>query len=115
MVAYRPAFKVEATVVRQGSTRRRTRDEHENNDRLGHRRRADGARLVPAAFAQGKTRDEVRQELIRAQHEGVVPAGKNDYPPSAALVARNKELHAISVHGGKTDLALDQHDQTVAR
>ncbi|ABM48269.1 DUF4148 domain-containing protein [Burkholderia mallei] len=71
--------------------------------------------LSPAAFAQGKTRDEVRQELIRAQHEGVVPAGKNDYPPSAALVARNKELHAISVHGGKTDLALDQHDQTVAR
>lgn len=67
--------------------------------------------LSPAAFAQGKTRDEVRQELIRAQHEGVVPAGKNDYPPSAALVARNKELHAISVHGGKTDLALDQHDQ----
>lgn len=56
--------------------------------------------LSPAAFAQGKTRDEVRQELIRAQHEGVVPAGKNDYPPSAALVARNKELHAISVHGG---------------
>lgn len=71
--------------------------------------------LSPAAFAQGKTRDEVRQKLIRAQHEGVVPAGKNDYPPSAALVARNKELHAISVHGGKTDLALDQHDQTVAR
>lgn len=71
--------------------------------------------LSPAAFAQGKTRDEVRQELIRAQHEGVVPAGKNDYPPSAAFVARNKELHAISVHGGKTDLALDQHDQTVAR
>lgn len=71
--------------------------------------------LSPAAFAQGKTRDEVQQELIRAQHEGVVPAGKNDYPPSAALVARNKELHAISVHGGKTDLALDQHDQTVAR
>lgn len=71
--------------------------------------------LSPAAFAQGKTRDEVRQELIRAQHEGVVPAGKNDYPPSAALVARNKELHAISVHGGKTDLALDQHDQIVAR
>ncbi len=71
--------------------------------------------LSPAAFAQGKTRDEVRQELIRAQHEGVVPAGKNDYPPSAALVARNKELHAISVHGGKTDLARDQHDQTVAR
>lgn len=71
--------------------------------------------LSPAAFSQGKTRDEVRQELIRAQHEGVVPAGKNDYPPSAALVARNKELHAISVHGGKTDLALDQHDQTVAR
>ncbi|VBU23309.1 Uncharacterised protein [Burkholderia pseudomallei] len=71
--------------------------------------------LSPAAFAQGKTRDEVRQELIRAQHEGVVPASKNDYPPSAALVARNKELHAISVHGGKTDLALDQHDQTLAR
>ncbi|ABC34118.1 DUF4148 domain-containing protein [Burkholderia thailandensis] len=71
--------------------------------------------VSPAAFAQGKTRGEVKQELIQAQHEGVVPAGKNDYPPSAALVKRNKEVHAIAVHGGKTSVALDQHDQAVAR
>ncbi|AJY39466.1 MULTISPECIES: DUF4148 domain-containing protein [Burkholderia] len=71
--------------------------------------------VSPAAFAQGKTRDEVRQELIRAQHEGIVPAGKNDYPPSEALVQRNQELHAISVHDGKSSLALDQHDRAVAR
>ncbi|AOJ83677.1 hypothetical protein WS86_23850 [Burkholderia savannae] len=71
--------------------------------------------VAPAAFAQGKTRAEVRQDLIRAQHEGIVPAGKNDYPPSPALVERNKQLHAISVHGGKTNVALDQHDRTVAR
>ncbi|AIO69668.1 DUF4148 domain-containing protein [Burkholderia oklahomensis] len=68
-----------------------------------------------AAFAQGKTRAEVAQELVRAQHEGIVPAGKNDYPPSAALIARNKTLHAISVHGGNADRSLDQHDQAVAR
>ncbi|AOJ07127.1 DUF4148 domain-containing protein [Burkholderia mayonis] len=71
--------------------------------------------FAQVAFAQGKTRAKVAQELVRAQHEGIVPAGKNDYPPSAALIARNKTLHAISVHGGKADRSLDQHDQAVAR
>ncbi|KVD82012.1 hypothetical protein WS62_23975 [Burkholderia sp. ABCPW 14] len=71
--------------------------------------------FAQVAFAQGKTRAEVAQELVRAQHDGIVPAGKNDYPPSAALIARNKTLHAISVHGGKADRSIDPHDPVVAR
>ncbi|WDD91647.1 DUF4148 domain-containing protein [Burkholderia sp. FERM BP-3421] len=48
----------------------------------------------------GKSREEVRAELIRAQHEGQVPARKTEYPPSADTVARNRELHAVARHDG---------------
>jgi hypothetical protein len=73
------------------------------------------ALLSTAAFAQGtqasdKTRAEVHQELLKAQHDGTIPAGKLDYPPSAETVARNKELHDISKHGGEEAHALDNHD-----
>jgi hypothetical protein len=63
--------------------------------------------ITSAAFADGmpegkygKSREEVRAELIRAQHEGQVPAKKTEYPPSAETVARNRELHAIARHAG---------------
>ncbi|KVE28380.1 hypothetical protein WS67_06350 [Burkholderia singularis] len=67
-----------------------------------------------AAWAQGKTRAEVKQELVQAQHEGIVPAGKNDYPPSKALIKRNQATHAVSVHGGKPSATLDEHDKQAA-
>lgn len=55
-----------------------------------------------SAFAQtnpsGLTRAEVRAQLVQAQAEGLVPAPKNDYPPSAATIARNHELYALG-HG----------------
>jgi hypothetical protein len=41
----------------------------------------------------------VRAELVQAQREGVVPAPKHDYPPSAEEIQRNAELYAIQ-HGG---------------
>ncbi|MDC6133734.1 DUF4148 domain-containing protein [Burkholderia gladioli] len=48
------------------------------------------------AFAKvdnnGLTRDEVRMQLIDAQRAGWVPSSDADYPPSAATVARNREL-----------------------
>lgn len=40
---------------------------------------------------QGKTREQVVQELIQARRDGLVPAGHADYPPSQATVARNRE------------------------
>ncbi|MDR5782745.1 DUF4148 domain-containing protein [Caballeronia sp. LZ065] len=62
------------------------------------------------ASAQGKSRDQVRQELVQAQHDGDVPSGKTQYPPSEQLVARNKEVHASAVHAGEKSPSVDQHD-----
>ncbi|WP_176098561.1 DUF4148 domain-containing protein [Burkholderia cepacia] len=72
-----------------------------------------------AAFAQtqtqGKTRTQVVNELKQAQHDGVVPTSKTQYPPSSELIARNKELHGISVHGGEKKPQIDNHDELTAR
>jgi hypothetical protein len=78
------------------------------------------ASLSAAAYAQGmqasgKTKAEVRQELVQAQHNGTVPATKHDYPPSAHTIARNKQVHAIAKHKGETSPALDHHDGVAAR
>ncbi|CAE6875187.1 DUF4148 domain-containing protein [Paraburkholderia domus] len=55
------------------------------------------------AFAQsnpsGLTRADVMAQLQQAQAEGFVPAPKDDYPPSEATIARNREIYAIQ-HGG---------------
>ncbi|SMF99594.1 DUF4148 domain-containing protein [Burkholderia singularis] len=45
--------------------------------------------------SSGKTREQVRQELIQAYHDGLLPTSKLDYPPSEATIARNKELHRL--------------------
>jgi hypothetical protein len=39
---------------------------------------------------QGKTREQVVQELIQARREGLVPTGHTDYPPSQATIERNR-------------------------
>ncbi|WP_080406267.1 DUF4148 domain-containing protein [Burkholderia ubonensis] len=43
----------------------------------------------------GKTREQVRQELIRAYHDGLLPTSNHDYPPGPETIARNKELHSL--------------------
>ncbi|WP_341318872.1 DUF4148 domain-containing protein [Paraburkholderia sp. IMGN_8] len=68
-----------------------------------------------AAQAQGKSREQVREELIRAQHDGVTPVSKTQYPPNADTIARNKELHAILRHAGETAPTADHHDSLAAR
>ncbi|AJZ56094.1 DUF4148 domain-containing protein [Paraburkholderia fungorum] len=70
--------------------------------------------FAQTAPSQGKTRAEVVQALVQAQHEGTVPANKHNYPPSADLVARNKELHTLSVHAGESGHELDAHDSRLA-
>ena len=54
------------------------------------------------AFAQsnpsGLTRAEVMTQLQHAQAEGLVPTPNNDYPPTAAEIARNREIYAIQHH-----------------
>ncbi|WP_175819009.1 DUF4148 domain-containing protein [Burkholderia sp. BCC0419] len=72
-----------------------------------------------AAFAesqpQGKSRSQVVNELKQAQHDGVVPTSKTQYPPTGEIVARNKELHGISVHGGEQKPQTDNHDNLNAK
>ncbi|RQR42237.1 MULTISPECIES: DUF4148 domain-containing protein [unclassified Burkholderia] len=72
-----------------------------------------------AAFAQtqtqGKTRTEVVNELKQAQHDGVVPTSKTQYPPTGEIVARNKELHGITVHAGEKAPRADNHDSLATR
>lgn len=74
-----------------------------------------------AAFAQtqtqmlGKTRVEVINELKQAQHDGVVPTSKTQYPPTSEIVARNRELHGISVHAGEKAPQADHHDSLATR
>jgi hypothetical protein len=51
------------------------------------------AQEAPAASrntSTGKSRAQVREELVEAQRMGLVPSGKTDYPPSADTIARNQ-------------------------
>ena len=38
----------------------------------------------------GKTRAEVRAELVQAEAQGLLPITKNEYPPSAQEIAHNR-------------------------
>ncbi len=68
-----------------------------------------------SAQAQAKTREQVRQELVQAQHNGLIPSSKTHYPPSEATIARNKETHAAMKHAGEPTPAVDHHDSVAAR
>ncbi|RAQ11736.1 DUF4148 domain-containing protein [Burkholderia cepacia] len=50
------------------------------------------------AFAQPTqappTRAEIYQQLIDAEAGGLLPTDRNDYPPSQAQIARNRQLYA---------------------
>ncbi|POM16106.1 Uncharacterised protein [Burkholderia cepacia] len=72
------------------------------------------AALSQAAAAQQKTRQEVRQELVRARHDGVIPSPNHDYPASPATVARNQEIHRATVHRGEMAPRVDAHDNRLA-
>lgn len=77
------------------------------------------AALSIAAFsqtvaAQAKTRQEVRHELVRARHDGVIPSPNHDYPASPATVARNREIHRSTVHRGEKAPMVDAHDNRFA-
>ena len=67
-----------------------------------------------AAQAQGKSREQVTQELVKAQHDGVTPTSKTQYPPDANTIARNQQTHAVTRHKGEKAPAMDQHDSLTA-
>jgi hypothetical protein len=57
------------------------------------------------------TRAEVKQQLVQAEAQGLLPANGVDYPPNAAAIARNKaafqareQAHAAATgYGGAAD------------
>lgn len=78
-----------------------------------------GANAFAQSSPRGLTRAEVQSQLVEAEAEGLVPAPKTDYPPSAQAVARNREIYAIQ-HGAdgasltKTANALDVHSESAS-
>jgi hypothetical protein len=50
----------------------------------------DTLQTAASNTVSGKTRAQVRAELIEAEREGLIPANNTHYPPDAATVARNK-------------------------
>lgn len=59
----------------------------------------------------GKTRAEVRAELIQAEAQGLLPTRKDDYPPSAATISQNRALYAEQ-HPGTDGVATTPPAQT---
>ncbi|CAB3787978.1 hypothetical protein LMG28614_02627 [Paraburkholderia ultramafica] len=57
-----------------------------------------GANAFAQTTSSGLTRADVMAQLQQAQAEGLVPTRNDDYPPSAATIARNREIYAIQ-HG----------------
>jgi hypothetical protein len=57
-----------------------------------------GANAFAQTSTSGLTRADVMVQLQQAQAEGLVPTRADDYPPTAADVARNREIYAIT-HG----------------
>jgi hypothetical protein len=43
----------------------------------------------------GKSREQVRQELIEAQRQGLIPNTEADYPPSQRSIDANKARYAV--------------------
>lgn len=77
---------------------------------------AFGATSVAAqAQSQGNTRDEVRQELLQARHDGLTQSSPTRYPPNAQQIAQNKTRHEAGTHRGEPSAAVDQHDLMTSR
>jgi hypothetical protein len=72
------------------------------------------ALAAEAGLAQGKTREQVQQELAQARHDGMLPISKTNYPPTDEQMTRNKQLHAIAKHPGEASPGIDQHDGRTA-
>ncbi|WP_277185728.1 DUF4148 domain-containing protein [Caballeronia sp. BR00000012568055] len=60
--------------------------------------------------SNGLTRAEVKQQLVQAEAQGLLPANGTDYPPSARTIARNKaafaeqhESKGATAYGGVAD------------
>lgn len=64
---------------------------------------ADANAVAGGNAATGKTRAQVRAELLQAQEAGLVPIHTNDYPPSAETIARNRTRFQQVEHAWKSE------------
>ncbi|MDR5855764.1 DUF4148 domain-containing protein [Caballeronia sp. LZ062] len=71
--------------------------------------------MSAAISAESKTREQVRQELLMAQHDGVTAVNKPQYPPTDEMLTRNRELHTLTRHAGEESPAFEQHDAVAGR
>ena len=64
---------------------------------------ADANAVAGGNAAIGKTRAQVRAELLHAQEAGLVPVPKNDYPISAEAIARNRAAFQQGEYAWRAD------------
>ncbi|HEY1999758.1 DUF4148 domain-containing protein [Paraburkholderia sp.] len=68
-----------------------------------------------ASFAQsadttantGKTRAEVRADLVQAEAQGVIPGHKTDYPPSPQQIAQNRATYQARHLDNRVNMAFN--------
>lgn len=65
------------------------------NPRYPERSSQTLAQASAPSLQQGKTRDQVRAELLEARRQGLIPTTEADYPPSQRTIDANKARHAI--------------------
>jgi hypothetical protein len=69
---------------------------------------ATGAVAPPAASVNtGKTRAEVRAELIQAEQQGTIPVSKNNYPPTPDEIAQNRAEYQVRHVDNRVNMAVN--------
>ncbi|TDY21825.1 uncharacterized protein DUF4148 [Paraburkholderia sp. BL6665CI2N2] len=63
---------------------------------------AFGANAFAQTSTSGLTRADVTAQLKQAQAEGLVPSHDEEYPPTDAEIARNREFYAIEHRADNT-------------
>jgi hypothetical protein len=71
----------------------------------------DGAAVAAGTAVHGKTRAQVRAELLQAEEAGWIPAGNTRYPPSAETMARNRAQFQQAEKWWKADGQLNASSQ----
>jgi hypothetical protein len=57
-----------------------------------HAPQFDAAATADTGAVSGKTRAQVRAELVQAEQDGLLPFRQSDYPPGPNTIAHNREI-----------------------
>ncbi|SAK57525.1 hypothetical protein AWB77_01834 [Caballeronia fortuita] len=73
-----------------------------------------GFAALAQAQTSGLTSADVKQQLVQAEAQGLLPSNGTNYPPSARAIARNKAIFAeqhenkgATAYGGVADTQTD--------